>query len=276
MIDPDICHLLDMEQLRRLLETQYRMTGVCAAVLDADENVLVAAGWQEICTRFHRCHPTTLARCRQSDAYIKAHLANCPRGYVDYRCQNGLWDVAMPILIEGRHRATFFTGQFFYDDDPPDLEFFRAQAVECGFDQAAYLEAVRRVPVVSREQIRHVMEYFRCLVEVIADTGLKNLRLGDEIRERIKSEQEAQFFRTLVETTQDPIYVLDPGDGYRMYYANAAACTHFGQEKKLFCACAFPTGIPYSTWPIRANYTSRCCSTKKSCSRRFTGMPRGA
>lgn len=244
MIEPDIKRLLDMGQLQRLLEAQYRMTGVCAAILDVEENVLVAVGWQDICTRFHRRHPVTLSRCRQSDARIKLHLGDCPKGYVDYRCQNGLWDVAMPLFIEGRHLATIFTGQFFYEDDPPDMAFFRAQAAECDFDEAEYLAAVRRVPIVSREQIRHVMEFFRSLVEIMAESGAKNLRLAEEIEERRKSEKQASFFRNLVESTQDPIYVVDPDDGFRMFYVNPAACVHFGLEREAVLRMRIPDWDP--------------------------------
>lgn len=94
--------IMSVSQLQQLLETQFRLTGVPGAILDSDEQILASAGWQEICARFHRRHPQTVARCWESDVYIKAHLDNCPAGYVDYRCQNGLRDVAMPIYIEGR------------------------------------------------------------------------------------------------------------------------------------------------------------------------------
>ncbi len=228
MTELDFSRLVDIGQLQRLLETQHRVTGVPAAILDVDENVLVAVGWQEICTRFHRKHPEAGELCRQSDAYIKAHLCDFPEEYVDYRCRNGLRDLAMPIFIDGRHLATFFSGQFFYDDELPDMEFFRAQAAQFGFDEAEYLAALKRVPVFSREYIRNVMSYCRGLVEMMAEIGLKNLRLAREVKERRKSEKEASFFRHLVENTRDPCYVLDPADGDRLVYVNPAACEHYG------------------------------------------------
>lgn len=49
-----------------------------------------------------------------------------------------------------------------------------------------------------------------------------------DISERIKTEREASFFGTLIEFSRDPFYVLDPADGYRMVYANRAACEHYG------------------------------------------------
>ena len=243
---PDLVftQLVPVDQLQQLLEAQFKLIGVPCAILDPEEQVLVAVGWQEICTRFHRCHPQTLARCQESDAYIKAHLDNRPEGYVDYRCQNGLWDVAIPIFIEGRHLATFFTGQFFYDDDPPDREFFRAQAARYGFCEREYLAAVDQVPIFSRSYIREVMTYCRSLVEVIAETGLKNLRLDREVQQGRKSEKEASFFRHLVENTRDCIHVLDPADDYRLVYVNAAACAHYGRDRETLLQMRIPDWDP--------------------------------
>ncbi|MGE4542935.1 MAG: PocR ligand-binding domain-containing protein [Pedobacter sp.] len=244
MTDLVFSQIMSVSQLQQLLETQFRLTGVPGAILDNEERLLASVGWQEICARFHRCHPQTVARCRESDAYIKAHLDNCPDGYVDYRCQNGLWDVAMPIFVEGRHLATFFTGQFFYTDETPDREFFRDQAARFGFDEKEYLAALEQVPILSRSHIRDVMTYLRSLVEMIAEMGLKNLRLDREVRQRRKSEEEASLFRYLVENTRNPIYVLDPTDGYRMFYVNAAACTHFGWDQKTILQMRVPDWDP--------------------------------
>ncbi|MEZ4600546.1 MAG: PocR ligand-binding domain-containing protein [Syntrophotaleaceae bacterium] len=236
--------LVDVDRLQELLEDLYHLTGVASAVLDVDENVLTAIGWQEVCTRFHRHHPETLERCRKSDAYIKTHLGKCPEGYVDYRCRNGLWDVAMPIFIEGKHLATFFTGQFFYEEDPPDIDFFKAQAEQFGFDQTEYVKAVRQVPVHSREYIRNFMTYCRGLVRLIGETGLKNLRLMEEVEKREKTEKEAAFFRFIVENAQDPVYVLDPAEGFRMYYANPAACAHYGWDLETLRKMRIPDWDP--------------------------------
>ncbi len=184
--------LVNIEQIKQLLEAHYRITGIVSAILDNEENILVAVGWEDICTRFHRVHPVTSVRCRESDGFYKAHLAESREGYINYKCRNGLWDVAMPIFIGGEHLATIFTGQFFYEDDRPDPEYFRAQAREFGFNEAEYLSALSRVQVCSREKIRSIMDYYRGLVQVMAEMGLKNLELSREVTERKKIEKDLQ------------------------------------------------------------------------------------
>jgi len=244
MTSPTFTQLVDIEQIRRLLEAHYKTTGILSAILDTDENILVAVGWQDICTRFHRVHPATSARCRKSDAHIKAHLRELKEDFLDYRCDNGLRDVAMPIVIEGEHLATFFLGQFFYADEKPDPDYFRNQARQFGFDESDYLAALNRVPVFTREQIGDMMDYYRLLVRIMAETGLKNLNLTREVEERKKAEKEASFFRTLVEYTRDPVYVLDPEDGWRLVYVNQAACSHFGMDRERMLTMRIPDWDP--------------------------------
>jgi PAS domain S-box-containing protein len=52
--------------------------------------------------------------------------------------------------------------------------------------------------------------------------------IARDVTQRVKAEREASFFGTLIEFSRDPFYVLDPADGYRMVYANRAACEHYG------------------------------------------------
>jgi len=225
--------VVDIEEVRRMLEAHQQLTGAVSAILDTDENILVAAGWQDLCTKFHRSHPQASLRCRESDAYLKKHL---PRDgeHLEYRCRNGLYDVAMPIIIDGQHVATFFTGQFFYSDEEPDLEYFREQAREFGFDEESYLEAVKRAPVFTRDQVRHTMSYFRAVVKMLTDTGVKNLKLAREVEERQQAEaalrrtegilrgvlserrrvhealqESEQRLRTTIQGSPLPIFVLD-------------------------------------------------------------------
>lgn len=54
------------------------------------------------------------------------------------------------------------------------------------------------------------------------------IALVRDISERKKIEEEVAFFKKLVETSRDPVYVLSPSRGWQMVYANQAACAHFG------------------------------------------------
>ncbi len=189
MPDCEFSQLVDLEQVRQLLESHHQLSGMAYGLLDTSEKALVVVGWQDICTRFHRVHPVTCARCLESDAFIKSHLQDASEELLEYRCKNNMIDIAMPIIVDGKHRATFITGQFFYDDDPPDREFFVAQAQALGFNAKEYLAALDKVPLFNREYIRGNVLFLHNMVRNLAETGLKNLRLAREMEERKRIEE---------------------------------------------------------------------------------------
>jgi len=164
--------LVDIPFLQRLLNSFYAATGISHSLLDNDNNILSSAGWQDICTQFHRVCPQTECRCKQSDSYIAIHLYE--GHYIGYECLNGLMDFAVPIIIEGQHLATIFKGQLLHE--PPDEDFFRRQAQEYGFDEEVYMEALRRVPIIPEEQIESIMGFYSQLGQFLATTGLERKR----------------------------------------------------------------------------------------------------
>ena len=91
-----------------------------------------------------------------------------------YRCHNGLVDTAAPIIVEGRHVANVFTGQFL--TSPPNLKFFREQAQLFGFNDADYLEAIAKVPVLPQERVEAVTRLYAQLAGMLAANGLDRLR----------------------------------------------------------------------------------------------------
>jgi PAS domain S-box-containing protein len=170
--------LVDTGELRALCESFTALTGAVTAILDLEGNVLIATGWQDICTRFHRVHLSTATRCRESDTVLASQLQRGER-YNIYKCRNGLVDVAMPIVIGGEHVANFFTGQFF--TEAPDKEYFVRQAEEFGFNKGAYLDALKRVPVFSEDKIKSMMEFFTRLAQLIGEMGLSKKRMEEAI-----------------------------------------------------------------------------------------------
>jgi PAS domain S-box-containing protein len=65
-----------------------------------------------------------------------------------------------------------------------------------------------------------------------------------DVSKFIRAEEEASFFRALTEHTQEPLYVLDLGDGGRMFYANPAACRHFGVDLETLQTMRIPDWDP--------------------------------
>ena len=200
-----LSQLLDMSVVQRLAEANYKATGMPIGIIDAlDGSILVGCGWQDICTYYHRADPRSLERCRESDDYIKNHLD--PDAACEYTCKNGLRDIGIPIVVAGEHLATLFLGQFFYEDEAPDREFFVRQAEELGFDQRAYLAALDRVPVLDRRAVENTVAYDRALVRFIGDLAEGALRHARDQQALRESEER---FRMLADNMAQLAWIAD-------------------------------------------------------------------
>lgn len=178
--------LVNIDELRGLCESYTAITGAVTALLELDGTILIATGWQDICTRFHRVNDATACRCRESDTILAGGLTK-GEPYNFYKCKNGLVDVAVPITIRGEHVANFFTGQFF--SEPPDREYFIRQAEEFGFDKASYLEALQLVPIFSEDSVKSMMDFFLRLAQLIGEMGLTRKELEEGNQKLHKSEE---------------------------------------------------------------------------------------
>ena len=109
----ELASLIDLDRVQRLCDSLSEACDVPLAVLDLSGNVLIATGWQDICTRYHREHPDTLRGCLESDLRINRRLVEGlgQSEHYAYRCGNGLWDVAFPLTVAGEHVANVYTGK---------------------------------------------------------------------------------------------------------------------------------------------------------------------
>jgi two-component system, cell cycle sensor histidine kinase and response regulator CckA len=225
MKDYGLSDLLDLAIIQKMADAHYRAAGMPIGIIDAiDGSVLIGSGWQDICVKFHRANPLSFDRCRDSDNYIKDHLVQGEACH--YKCQNGLWDIGVPVVVAERHLATLFLGQFFYEGEAPDRESFIRQAHEFDFDVNDYLAALDRVPVFSREKVDTILEYDKALVAFIADLAehaLFKIKADEKIRE---SERK---FRAVFDQAYQFIGLLSI-DG-RMLEANRTALAFAGIEE---------------------------------------------
>ncbi len=178
--------LIDIEQFQQLQDRLNDIYSFPSAIIDLEGNVLTATAWQDVCTKFHRVNERCAKDCIKSDLYILEHISEASPA-VSYECPRGLIDNATPIIIDGVHYGNFFTGQFFLKK--PDLEFYRQQAQKFGFDEAAYIAAVKKVPVWSKKQLDNYLFFIKGLIEIISESGLKRLK-EIEARNRVTASEE--------------------------------------------------------------------------------------
>ena len=227
----ELSDIIDSEAIQALMDSFYRLTHIGMAVLDLHGKVLVATGWQDICTKFHRVHPESCQNCLESDTFLSAGVE--PGTFKIYRCKNNMWDVATPIVVGNRHVGNLFLGQFFFEGEVPDHELFRRQARQYGFDEASYLAALDRVPRWSEKSVNTVMTFYAQLTDMISHLSHSNLKLARALTERdrlLQSLRESEEkYRVLVENAREIIFVAQE-DSLR--FANKQAAEFIGYTKE--------------------------------------------
>lgn len=220
-----LADLIDIEQFQHLQDRLNAIYSFPSAIIDNEGVILTATAWQDVCTKFHRRNPECERECRKSDRYILDHLHEANPA-VSYRCPHGLVDNATPIIIEGIHYGNFFTGQFFLE--PPDLDFFARQAHRYGFDEAAYLDAVRSVPIWTQDQLEHYLYFIKGLIEIITESGLKKLR---EIEARKKIEASEARADAVIQKMLDGFWMVAVDSG-RILDVNGSMCAMLGYTRE--------------------------------------------
>ena len=166
--------IVDIDELKDLFEAFSDATGFTTGLVDATANeVLIATGWHDVCVNFHRANPESIKVCKLSGKILTEGL-DTPEEIRICHCQNGLVDGCTPIIIEGKHLANLATGQVFFE--PPDLNRFKKQAKQYGYDEEAYLAAVSEVPIVDEETFKAMLYFLACLATSVANIGLSKLQ----------------------------------------------------------------------------------------------------
>ena len=224
----ELASVINIPQIQSLMDDFYKLTNIGSAILDLKGNILVATGWQDICTKFHRVHPDTLRSCVESDLHLTENVNEGE--YLVYKCKNNMWDMVTPIVMGGKHVGNLYLGQFFFEDEVPDIVVFETQAQRYGFDKDEYLVALNKVPRWSREQVNTAMTFCSNFASMFGELSYSNLNLtkmviksktvGDALRE---SEER---FRNVFE--QGPLGIAVVGLDYRWISVNATLCEMLG------------------------------------------------
>jgi len=158
----ELAEIVDVKLLHSLIDDFHAIVNIPMGIIDMKGKMLVGVGWQDICRTFHRVHPETYKNCIESDTRLTAGVA--PGEFKLYKCKNNMWSIATPLIVCNQHVGNIFSGQFVFDDEPPDVEFFRTQAQRYAFNEEQYLAALAAVPRLSREHVNTCMTFLTTLV----------------------------------------------------------------------------------------------------------------
>ena len=233
--DLELEDIFDFEAIQSMMNDFYRLTNIGMAIIDIHGKILVATGWQEICTKYHRMNPETLRNCLHSDLELSKGIE--PGTFKLYKCANNMWDMATPIIVGDSHLGNLFLGQFFIEDESLDYELFRRQARKYGFNEDEYIKALDKVPVWSRETIDTVMTFYSKFAKMVSTLSFANIKLARTLSERDSLlqtvEKKESKFRRYVESAPDGIFVSDERGNFTDVNEASSRITGYTREELL-------------------------------------------
>lgn len=171
----NLTDLIDTETLQQIQDAFSDMTGIAALTTDR-YGVAITQGssFEDFCEKFTRTSELGRQRCESCDI----NGAEISRKYgcsVSYYCHAGLVDFAAPIMANGEIVGSFIGGQVLVD--PPYIPSIRETAVELGIDPDEYEAAVKKVPIVSREQVEKAAHSLYVIASTISNIAYKSYEL---------------------------------------------------------------------------------------------------
>jgi len=164
---PDLARVLTAHSIQHLVDSLHALTGIVVLVQDMNRMPLVRTEIprMRICD-LHRTHSETRQQCIESDRLLIEGTS--PGQTRIQECKNGLWDMAAPLVVNGRRVGTIMSGQFLFEGDEPDRDVFRARARRFGFDEEDYLAALGEIPRLSRDIVEERMLLLATLANLVS------------------------------------------------------------------------------------------------------------
>lgn len=195
--------LIGIERLRKVVGSFTDAVGISARITDTEGQEIVRSRMHPICEEFHRKNEQTANRCMQSDSRLANEILQEKESGV-YFCLNGLTHAVSAIRIAGRHVANIIFSQFLLA--PPDIEWFRSQAVRCGFDEARYLDALTRVPIIDEKRLPQILSFLVSTAEMLGEIGLERVKQQETERALLETEN---LYRVITENMHDAVWIMD-------------------------------------------------------------------
>lgn len=149
--------LFDMETLQRMQDSFSFALGISTGISDVNGVAMTKhVSNCEFCDKYTKGSEEGLKRCQQCDKQGAA-LAAENGGMMIYTCHAGLKDYAVPVIVEGQYLGCIFGGQVLYEPLPEEQ--VRAYAEELGISPDEYVEAAKKIPIVSEEKLKNTAEY---------------------------------------------------------------------------------------------------------------------
>lgn len=197
--------LLDLTKLQDLLANFQKLTGIGAAIVSPEGEIIVSSARPALCQKFYDMEGCDTGSCHLSRLTLLYPDGNAVLPATNV-CSHGLWDAARLITVQSEQIGALLIGQVFCNE--PDLGFYRSEAERLGFDTELFLQAVQDVPIVQEAQFKQAIEMMQTLTSMLADLAMSKLKAME--KEQIANQHAAQLIiENYRKRAQLKLYAMD-------------------------------------------------------------------
>ena len=217
-VSSSVAQLLDLQNLKELIEQLTLLTDVPMSLLDEYGTVIFASGTIDICTDFYRADTRTDQTCLCRVSSIpESSLQN---GSHEVVCKNGIRTITLPIRHCEKNIAYIVIGHFFYDDEPiKDTKFIDHAVDTYGFDRDSFTKAFNAIPRCPKSTIENLTKYYKKLIDLLYEQSCTAHKLQEEHTLRTKAESDLgelnYFVKKLMTILPMPLFYKNTDGTYQ-------------------------------------------------------------
>ena len=202
--------LFIVDEIQRLQDMFANACGVAALITHPDGTPITqASNFTFLCSEIIRKNPRGIINCQISDAIIGRHNAYGPN--IQFCLSAGLYNAGASITVGGHHVANWLIGQV--RNEAQTEEQIMEYARELGEDKTRFLEAFRKVPVMSTERFEQIAHFLFILANQISTTAYQNIQQARFISDYNRTEEKlriaAEQYDFITNTSMDGFVVVD-------------------------------------------------------------------
>lgn len=187
--------VIDIKFLQELQDNFAKSMNMASITIDNEGPITKPSNFTDFCIKYTRGSAKGFLRCNECDIRWGRLAAEKGKPII-FNCHSGLTGFAVPIMIEGKHIGSILGGQIL--THKPDENHFRSLAKEFDIDEDEYIEALKKIKVISPDRVKAAAQLLFLVANSISEKASKNLEL-------IKKNQRETLLRKIIEVIRSSL-----------------------------------------------------------------------
>ncbi|HEY9076616.1 MAG TPA: PAS domain-containing protein [Anaerolineaceae bacterium] len=187
--------LFDLDEIQTIQDAFAKASGIASVITDPQGNPITQpSNYSPIC-KLIRSSEAGLQTCQYSDAMLGTTDSQRP---IPQPCLSiGLWNAGARIMVGEHHVANWIIGQVM--DISASEESLLMHANQIGVEKAEFLEALKGVRRMSRDEFQELIDLLSVLAQQLSRLAIQNIQQAREIAKRMDAEARLQELNLALE-----------------------------------------------------------------------------